>query len=271
MIIYKVTNLINGKIYIGQTCNTLEYRKSQHERDCKRWNRNIVYFHRAMVKYGFDNFKWEVIDESETQEGIDELERKYIELYDSTNRECGYNIKTGGREGSTYPEEVRRKIGESTKRTWQDPEKAANMRAGLIKGVEKMKEIAKTYWEERVCPCCGKTFKVKPHEKKKYCSDGCVQKMMNVTCQVGLDKANEVNAQRQQELKEHRAELIYEWVRNHKELVLGCPYNRIEGTLHEIFDYVGAKDMRTLALCVGVKYRKDFLKVLKEYAAKIET
>lgn len=269
MIIYKVTNLINGKIYIGQTCNTLEYRKSQHERDCK-YHRNS-YFHEAMLKYGFENFKWEIIDESDTQEGIDELEKQYIQKYDTTDKRNGYNLKLGGREGGLYNEECRRRLGESTKKKWQNPEMAAKMREGLRKGTETVKERAKHFWEERVCQYCGKTFKVKPHEKKRYCSLTCANEAFKSEYQEYIDKANEINAQRYEALKEQRVERIYEWVRNHKELVLGCPYNRIEGTLHEIFDYVGAKDMRTLALCVGVKYRKDFLKVLKEYAAKIET
>ena len=57
MIIYKVTNLINGKIYIGQSINTLEYRKSQHEREAKCNKRKTIYFHLALLKYGFENFK----------------------------------------------------------------------------------------------------------------------------------------------------------------------------------------------------------------------
>jgi group I intron endonuclease len=58
-IIYKVTNLTNGKVYIGQTVRTLHQRKNSHIRDLKK-NMDIV-FHHALRKYGIDNFNWEII------------------------------------------------------------------------------------------------------------------------------------------------------------------------------------------------------------------
>lgn len=55
MIIYKVTNLINNKIYIGQTRYSLNIRKASHLHQSK--NNSIVYFHRAIKKYKKENFK----------------------------------------------------------------------------------------------------------------------------------------------------------------------------------------------------------------------
>ena len=57
MIIYKATNKINGKVYIGQTINSLEHRKSGHEREARYQKETSVYFHNALLKYGFYNFK----------------------------------------------------------------------------------------------------------------------------------------------------------------------------------------------------------------------
>ena len=54
LIIYKATNLVNGKIYIGQTINTLEYRKNQHFREARCEKRKNIYFHNALNKYGED-------------------------------------------------------------------------------------------------------------------------------------------------------------------------------------------------------------------------
>ena len=70
-IIYKVTNLQNGKVYIGQTIRTLNQRRTQHIYDAR--NSCSFYFHNAIRKYGEDSFVWEQIDSAETAE---ELEQK---------------------------------------------------------------------------------------------------------------------------------------------------------------------------------------------------
>jgi len=59
-IIYKVTNLINNKIYIGQTTGSLEKRKIKHI-SCAKLNSNI-YFHKALNKYGIGSFDWEILE-----------------------------------------------------------------------------------------------------------------------------------------------------------------------------------------------------------------
>ena len=144
LIIYKATNLINGKVYIGQTINTLEYRKNQHFREAKSKRRNTVYFHNALNKYGYENFKFEEIDSANTQQELDEKERYWIKYYDSINKNKGYNLDSGGHSGGIKSEETKRKIGETTKIKWANPETAEKMRKGLLKGAETMKRNAKT-------------------------------------------------------------------------------------------------------------------------------
>lgn len=56
MIIYKVTNKINGKVYIGKTKYTLNDRKSQHFSECKLYNTHNK-FHNALRKYERRNFE----------------------------------------------------------------------------------------------------------------------------------------------------------------------------------------------------------------------
>lgn len=95
--IYKATDKINGKIYIGKTSNFKE-RKWQHERcyekeDCK--------FHRALQKHGKENFDWEIIDEALGLENAYELEKKYIKEYNSYGKN-GYNMTKGGAGGSMW-------------------------------------------------------------------------------------------------------------------------------------------------------------------------
>lgn len=61
MIIYKVTNLITNKSYIGLSTRTLQERKLEHLRHLDSEN---TYFHRAIKKYGKENFSWEIIDDT---------------------------------------------------------------------------------------------------------------------------------------------------------------------------------------------------------------
>ena len=89
MIIYKVTNKINGKVYIGQTTRTLEKRKWQHLNLARRGHNN--HFYNAIRKYGEDNFTWEVLcDGIDNKELLNQLERYYITKFDSIKN--GYNM-----------------------------------------------------------------------------------------------------------------------------------------------------------------------------------
>lgn len=91
--IYKITNLVNKKIYIGQTINGIS----------KRWNSHLHktgcrFLHNAILKYGKENFKIEPIEYCEESE-LDEKEVYWISYYHSTDRNIGYNILKGGNNG----------------------------------------------------------------------------------------------------------------------------------------------------------------------------
>lgn len=91
MVIYKVTNLINGKIYIGkQKENIDDYLGSG------------LLINRAVGKYGRDNFKKEIIDTVETVETLNEKEKYWINHYNSTDLTIGYNIGKGGDGGDIF-------------------------------------------------------------------------------------------------------------------------------------------------------------------------
>lgn len=113
MIIYKVTNKINGKVYIGKTKYTLNDRKSQHFSECKLYNTHNK-FHNALRKYGRRNFEWEIIDRASTEEELNSKEIFWIRELDCINK--GYNISKGGNGGdnlSNNPrkEEIRKRVG----------------------------------------------------------------------------------------------------------------------------------------------------------------
>lgn len=98
MIVYKATNIFNNKVYIGITTNTLAHRKAIHKRDSKSMN---TYFYRAINKYGFNAFKWEIIDTASSLEELMEKEVYWIAKYGSFNDKTkGYNSTSGG--GSNY-------------------------------------------------------------------------------------------------------------------------------------------------------------------------
>ena len=88
MIIYKITNNLNGKVYIGQTTRSLAARIYEHIHNHSRVGKD-------MVKYGRDNFDISVIDNAKTKEELDDLEIFWIAWYNSTQN--GYNILRGGK------------------------------------------------------------------------------------------------------------------------------------------------------------------------------
>lgn len=95
MIIYKITNVINNKAYIGQTTTTLNKRIKVHLCDSKTKNYPLYY---AIRKYGWSNFKVKVIDIVDNIKVLNEKERYWIEEFSSL---CpnGYNLMSGGSHG----------------------------------------------------------------------------------------------------------------------------------------------------------------------------
>lgn len=139
-IIYKVTNKLNNKIYIGKTCNTLETRKSEHYREaryCDKWSIKDNKFHKALLKYKYDDFVWEIEDDTATSE--DELYQKeidYIEKYDSFKN--GYNSTLGG-------ENTPKVYGEYNVQARLSDQDADEIKMLLKETVITQKEIAKMY------------------------------------------------------------------------------------------------------------------------------
>jgi len=92
MIIYKITNLINEKIYIGQSKRTIQDRMPEHIYDKRR----IV--GQEICKYGVENFKIEVIDKADSVESLNEKEKYWIGFFNCI-APFGYNLQYGGQNG----------------------------------------------------------------------------------------------------------------------------------------------------------------------------
>ncbi|MFR2887412.1 MAG: GIY-YIG nuclease family protein [Clostridium butyricum] len=110
--IYKITNVINNKIYIGQSIN-IHKRWIGHRNDFKRPERHNIYFHRAWIKYGEENFKFEIIEEYNVEK-LNERERYWISVYNSSNRLYGYNADEGAN-GKVLNEETRYLMGKGNR------------------------------------------------------------------------------------------------------------------------------------------------------------
>ena len=98
--IYKYTNQINGKIYIGQTCKSLSERAGVNGYGYKK----CTLFWRAIQKYGWDNFKSEILLDNLSQNEANQKEQEMIQHYHSAEKQYGYNLSLGG--NSVYPNEV---------------------------------------------------------------------------------------------------------------------------------------------------------------------
>lgn len=110
-IVYCHTNTVNGKRYIGLTSQTLEGRSRNNGigyRECPA-------FYRAIGKYGWDNFKHDILFQDLTKEEAEQKEIEMIAYYKSNNHEYGYNIQNGGNTNGTMSEETKQKISAAQK------------------------------------------------------------------------------------------------------------------------------------------------------------
>ena len=108
MIIYKTTNLINGKFYVGKD-----------ERNKPDYLGSGINLNRAIKKYGIENFIKETIEVCSTKEELNEREKYWIK--ETKSQEIGYNIAEGGSGGNTYDEETRQRISKQFKGRKVDP------------------------------------------------------------------------------------------------------------------------------------------------------
>lgn len=110
-VIYYAKNKINGKYYIGKTMKTLKDRKRRHISSVN--NGSDLCFHRAIRKYGEENFEWNVLFESSNKNDLNKLEKFYINKYDTYNN--GYNLTYGGdgSSGRVLSNETKMKIGKA--------------------------------------------------------------------------------------------------------------------------------------------------------------
>lgn len=93
--IYIIKNKINKKCYVGQSID-IDKRFKSHINGLDGNYGHNPHFQSAWNKYGKDNFEFDVLEEVEDTNSLDDREKYYISLYDSFNQDCGYNMTPGG-------------------------------------------------------------------------------------------------------------------------------------------------------------------------------
>lgn len=110
MLIYKIINDINERVYIGQTTKTLAERICNYKKEYKYDKRHRPILD-AMRKYGFEHFHFSIVEDNIlTREELDEKEKQYIREFESLCSQKGYNIELGGNGRGKHSEETKRKI-----------------------------------------------------------------------------------------------------------------------------------------------------------------
>ena len=149
--IYKITNKVNNKVYIGQTAKTIEERFAAHLRNAT--NKVNRYLYDAMNHYGYENFTVEQLEVSK-KSLLDEREIYWINFYKSNNPDYGYNMTIGGGGGDTFsnlPEDRKQILRENI--------------STRVTGTKQSKETV----EKRVAKLIGQT---RTSEQRKRFSEG---------------------------------------------------------------------------------------------------
>lgn len=172
MVIYKTTNLLNGKIYIGQDSkNDPDYFGSGLKLD------------RAIKKHGKDNFKKEILEVCENREQLNLREIYWIRELNSLNPKIGYNLTEGGTGGNIYKclTEEKKRLGlekrKTTlqKRTEEEKQKTKKLKSQRMKEIwknpkhkEKIREMMEgrdIWWNEKISKSLKEFYQNNPQKK----------------------------------------------------------------------------------------------------------
>ena len=109
MCIYIIINMINYKVYIGQTTRTFHERRTEHITDLLNETHRNTHLQNSINKYKLDNFQFYVLhDNVKNQEELNRLEIMYIKRFKSYDSTCGYNKTYGGNNGQPTEESIKK-------------------------------------------------------------------------------------------------------------------------------------------------------------------
>jgi group I intron endonuclease len=149
--VYLITNLINDKVYVGLTKHTIWQRWSTHQVKAEYGRQG--YFYNALRKYGAWDFRIQQLAEVGTLKQAENLERVWIALFQSADRQYGYNSTFGG-DGARHNEHTREKLrklveGKNPWKRFNNPEEAKQKLSVSLSGKPKTEEHRKNLSEAR--------------------------------------------------------------------------------------------------------------------------
>ena len=111
--IYSILNKRNGKIYVGQTIQGRK-RFKKHKSELDNHNHPNSHLQNAWDKYGSDAFEFNVLENC-SDDKLDDNEIWWIDYFDSTNQDKGYNLRSGGNSNFIVSDETRKKLSDINK------------------------------------------------------------------------------------------------------------------------------------------------------------
>lgn len=155
MVIYRIRNLSNGKIYVGKTKHSAQERWRGHissSREADTPGRRVFRqpIHRAIRKYGEDGFEVETLYTAKTSHELDRMETFFIVLHQSQKSENGYNLTLGGEGVNGGPRVSNRKEVKVSVETRLKISRANKGRVSNRKGVRLSQETRKRIGESQL-------------------------------------------------------------------------------------------------------------------------
>jgi group I intron endonuclease len=129
VIVYLVTNRVNGKRYVGKTKQPLERRWTQHKSAAKTCSKNKMPIVCAIRKYGSESFEHQILETCDSAEAVIAAEIRWIAELNTTDPRVGYNCTAGGEGLSHVTDEVRRRMSEAHKGKFHTAASRAKMSA----------------------------------------------------------------------------------------------------------------------------------------------
>jgi group I intron endonuclease len=182
VLVYKITNLINGKIYIGQTKKKVSRRFNEH-------TRTQYPIGQALRKYGEENFKIEVLVQCPDVEYSDYVEVELIKAYNCVAPN-GYNLASGGKYFE-HCDETKRKLSEKAKERGINPELtklAAKVTTGVPRTEEVKRKISEAQKGKKLSESHLENLRASMKNKKQRCD---IKEVYCTTLGIAFDSAKE--------------------------------------------------------------------------------
>lgn len=173
--VYAIVNLINGKMYVGSTKCDLQVRFNRHV--IKSNQISMCTLHKAIRKYGKDNFNIRMIEVFDTEKLMFKGEIDWIHYFDTYKSIYGYNDTIGGEGGNTNG-------GKKFSKEWKD--KISKAKQGKIFSEEHKENLSESH-KGNIAPNRKLTFEIANNIREEYSSGGITQKQLGIKYKLSQD------------------------------------------------------------------------------------